>query len=114
MDASVEHGGGGLGPSPLEAFLSAAAGCSAMDVIGVLHKMRQDVTEYWIEIDYERAPEGTLPRPVTAITLIHHVKGNDLDKTMVARAVELSDRKYCTVIATLRTAPTVTSTYQIE
>jgi len=114
MDASLDSGGGGQGPTPVEAFLASAAGCSAMDVIAILQKMRQDVQEYWVEIEWVRGPEGVFPRPVTEVTLTHHVRGEDIDPDAVAKAVELSDVKYCTVIATLRTAPKVTSRFHVE
>jgi len=114
MDGKPEVGAEGEGPSPVEALLCSAAGCSAMDVLSILEKKRQKVRAYWIEVEWERGPEGVWPRPVTAITVRHHVQGEDIDPVAVARAVELSDTKYCTVIATLRSAPTVTSEFRIE
>jgi putative redox protein len=114
MDAHEDSGGEGRGPSPLETLLSAAAACSAMDVISILHKKKQVVTSYRIEVDGDRGPEGVYPRPYLALRVKHIVKGENIDPVAVARAVELSDTKYCTVLATLRQGPKVTSTWEIE
>jgi putative redox protein len=114
MDGHPESGGQGLGPTPMEALLAAAAACSAMDVVSILEKKRQNVTAYRIEIEGERPPEGEWPRPFTRLTVRHIVSGVGLDPAAVERAVELSDTKYCSVLATLRAAPDVTSSWQIE
>ncbi|MFN3684867.1 MAG: OsmC family protein [Fimbriimonadaceae bacterium] len=114
MDAYPESGGSNLGPTPLEAMLSSLAACSAMDVISILRKKKQNVTSYRVEVEGERGPEGQYPRPYLSLTVRHIVKGENLDPAAVARAVELSDTKYCTVISTLRAAPKVESVWQIE
>lgn len=114
MDAWEEDGGQQSGPTPVETLLSAIAGCSAMDVISILQKKRQVVTSYRIEVDGERGPRGVYPRPFLSITLRHIVKGENIDPAAVARAVELSDTKYCTVITTLRAAPEVKSEFVVE
>lgn len=114
MDAYPESGGSNLGPTPLEAMLSSVAACSAMDVISILHKKKQKVTGYRIEVDGERGPEGIHPRPYLKLVVRHVISGENLDPAAVARAVELSDTKYCTVISTLRQGPEVTSEWVIE
>ena len=114
IDSHPDHGGRLLGPTPVEALLSSIAACSAIDVLDILHKKRQKVTGYRVEVDGDRPPPGEYPRAFSAIRVRHIVQGEDLDPTAVARAVELSDTKYCTVITTLRAAPTVTSTWEIE
>jgi len=114
MDAYPESGGQGLGPTPFEAFMATLAACSAMDVISILNKKKQTVTSYRVEVDGERGPEGVYPRPFLSMTVKHILSGENLDPEAVKRAVELSDSKYCSVIATLRQAPTVTSEWQIE
>lgn len=113
MDAYPESGGQNLGPTPMEAFIAGAAACSAMDVIQILEKKRQKVTRYSIEIDGERTQEGVYPRPYTSITVKHIVEGDNIDPAAVAQAVQLSDEKYCSVIATLRATPTVKSIFEI-
>ncbi len=114
MDAYPEEGASSQGPTPLEALQSALAACTAMDVISILHKKKQAVTSYRIEVDGERGPENTYPRPFLSLTVRHIVKGHDLDPTAVKRAVELSDEKYCTVMSTLRQGPKITSEWVIE
>ncbi len=114
MDAHPESGGNNLGPTPLEAMLASMAACSAMDVISILRKKKQNVTSYRVEVEGERGPEGEYPRPYLSLRVRHIVKGENLDPAAVARAVELSDTKYCTVISTLRAAPKVESVWEIE
>ena len=114
MDSHVDFGGRNLGPSPVEAMLSAIAACSAIDVLSILEKKKQIVKSYRIEVDGDRIPPGEFPRPFTSIVIRHIVAGEDLDPAAVQRAVELSDEKYCSVIATLRAAPKITSEWKIE
>lgn len=114
MDTHPEMGGENLGPTPLEAFQAALAACSAIDVVSILHKKKQNVTAYRVEVSGERPPPGEFPRPFTSIRLTHIVCGVGIDPAAVARAVELSDQKYCSVSATLRQGPTLTSEWRIE
>ncbi len=96
------------GTSPVEALLGSLAACSAMDVISILEKKRQVVTSYRLEVSGERNPPGEWPRPFLTMHVKHLLSGPELDPVAVARAVELSDEKYCTVAATLRSAPKLT------
>lgn len=114
MDAYPDSGGNNLGPTPVEAFLSGLAACSAMDVISILKKKKQVVTSYRVEVEGERTQEGVYPRPFSSITVRHILQGENLDPVAVARAVELSDTKYCTVAATVRAAPDLKSVWEIE
>lgn len=114
LDALPDVGGSGAGPSPVETLLAAVGACAAMDVISILQKKRQNVTAYRVEIEGERVPPGTWPRPFLSIVVRHVVSGPDIDPAAVARAVQLSDEKYCSVISTLRQAPTVTSEWVVE
>ena len=114
MDAYPESGGHDEGPTPLETFLAGAAACSAMDVLSILQKKKLTVTSYRVEIDGERGPEGVYPRPYVSLRVKHVVKGEGIDDASVARAVELSDQKYCSVLATLRAAPQIESVWEIE
>lgn len=114
MDAYPESGGQNLGPTPMEAFIASGAACSAMDVIQILEKKRQRVKSYTIEIDGERTEEDVYPRPYVSIRVRHIVVGEGIDRDAVEQAVRLSDEKYCSVIATLRSAPTVESIYEIK
>ena len=114
IDSHPDHGGRLLGPTPVEALLSSIAACSAIDVLDILKKKRQVVTSYRVEVDGDRPPPGEYPRAFSAIRIRHFVKGENIDPDAVARAVELSDTKYCTVITTLRASPQITSTWEIE
>lgn len=86
--------------SPMQVLLAALGGCTGMDVVSVLKKMRQDVTGYRIEVDGVRATEH--PRVWTEITVRHIVQGNGLSREKVERAVQLSEEKYCSVAAMLK------------
>lgn len=113
LDAAAEAGGQGRGPRPLEMVLLALAGCTGMDVISILRKMRQDVTEYEVHVrGDERAPD--FPKVFTRITVEHVVRGRALSEASVAHAVELSATRYCPVSAMLRGTSQVTHTYRIE
>lgn len=114
MDSLPETGGTSKGPSPVEALLGAAAACSAMDVMSIMAKKRQVVTSYRVEIEGERDQAGQWPRPFLSIKLRHIIKGENIDPVAMARSVELSDEKYCTVLATLRAAPKIESEWVIE
>lgn len=113
MDSGPDSGGQGLGVSPVEAMLASAAACSGMDVVSILEKKRQKLTGYRIEVEGVRPEPGEWPRPFESITVTHFISGEDLDPAAVQRAVELSDEKYCTVVSTLRSAPTVTTKWEI-
>lgn len=113
MDAIPEEGEAGLGPSPVETLIGALAGCSAMDVVLILGKKKQTITDYRIEVEWDRGPTGVFPRPITAIRVRHLVKGENLDPDALARAVELSDEKYCTVATTLRMGTQISTSWEI-
>jgi putative redox protein len=113
LDSSVEHGGAGSAPTPMELVLLALAGCTGMDVIAMLRKMRQTVTGYEVRVSGdERAAEH--PRVYTAITVEHIVRGPALDDAAVARAVALSSTRYCPVSAMLGETARVTHMHRTE
>lgn len=114
MDANPEAGGQGLGPTPIEVLVASVAACSAIDVVSILQKKKQKVTAYRTEIEWERSPQGTYPRPILSIIVRHVVSGEAIDPAAVQHAVKLSDAKYCSVIATLRQSPAITSEYRVE
>jgi putative redox protein len=114
LDAIPEVGGENKGPTPVEALLGSIAACTAMDVISILRKKKQVVTSYTIEVTGERTEEGVYPRPFTSFTVKHILEGENLDPAAVARSVQLSDEKYCTVVSTLRLGPTVSTVWEIK
>ena len=93
MDASPEVGGRNLGARPMELLLMGTGGCSAIDVIHILRKARQSVTDCVVELDADRAPED--PKVFTAIRMKFIVTGKGLNPAQVERAVKLSKEKYC-------------------
>src|SRR5262249_2340379 len=95
MDATTDVGGQESGATPMELLLVALAGCTGMDVISILHKKRQQVTGYEIVAHGVRADEH--PKVYTQITVEHVVTGYHVNPAAVARAIELSESKYCGV-----------------
>lgn len=114
MDSVPEFGGSGRGPTPTEALIASLAACSGMDVISILQKKKQIVTGYRVTVTAERVDEDVHPRPFTEFTVRHILTGDNIDPGAVARAVELSDEKYCKVMATLRLGPEVKSVYEVH
>lgn len=98
-------------PTPMELLLIALGGCTGADVVGILEKKRQKVTGYEIEVRGERRAEH--PRIYTSIEVVHKLRGRNLDPKAVARAVELSETKYCSVSAMLAASATITARFEI-
>ena len=111
LDASVEHGGADLGFRPMELLLVGLAGCTAMDVISILRKKRQDVRGYTVAVSGVRAE--TNPMVFTEITVEHRVFGHELDPEAVRRAIELSESRYCGAGAMLGKTARLTHTFRI-
>lgn len=113
MDGPPDHGGRNLGVRPMEMLLLGLGGCSAFDVMSILTKARQAVTDCRVELDAERA-EG-VPSPFTKIHMQFVVTGKDLKETQVKRAVELSATKYCSASIMLEAAGVeITHSYEIK
>ena len=110
VDGAPEAGGRNIGMRPMELVLAGAAACTAFDVVWILRKARQPVTDCVVEAEAERAPVE--PKVFTRIHLRYRVAGKDLDMHHVERAVKLSKDKYCS--ATLMLAKTAEITYEIE
>lgn len=93
LDAAAHAGGQKRGPQPMEMLLVGLAGCTGMDVISILRKKRQDVTAYAVRVRGERAE--TDPKVFTQITVEHIITGHRISPEAAARAIELSETKYC-------------------
>lgn len=93
MDGPEDHGGRNVGARPMETLLIGMGGCASFDVVHILKKSRQDVTDCVTEIEAERADE--VPSVFTKIHLKFIVRGRNLKEKQVSRAVELSAEKYC-------------------
>jgi putative redox protein len=101
----------GSAPSPIELLLLALGSCTAVDVVSILKKKRQIVTDYRNRISGERREE--FPRSFTKMHVHHIITGFSVDEASVARAIELSEEKYCSVAATLRPTVKITSSFEI-
>jgi len=113
MDGPPDHGGRNLGVRPMEMLLLGLGGCSSFDVMSILTKARQSVTDCRVELEAERA-EG-IPSPFTKIHMQFVVTGKDLKETQVKRAVELSATKYCSASIMLEAAGVeITHSYEIR
>ena len=97
--------------TPMELQLVALGGCTAMDTISILRKMRQDVTAYDVRLTSERATEH--PRVFTSILMTHEIRGRDIVETNVHRAIELTMIRYCPVFAMLHPTVDVRERYEI-
>lgn len=100
-DIVLDDGRGDTGMRPSELIPIAVAGCTAMDVISILRKKRQDVSSYQIRASGEQREAP--PNAFTRIDIVHVLDGGMLDVEAVRRAIELSATKYCAVGATLST-----------
>jgi len=100
LDSRKEVGGSDSGVRPVELMAISTAGCTAMDVISILQKKRQQVTAFEVLAHVTRAQEH--PRKILKMVIEYEVSGVDIDPQAVERAVELSEEKYCSSIATLR------------
>src|SRR2546423_15080015 len=97
--------------TPMELLLLALGSCTGVDVISILKKQRQHVTDYRIEVSGERRAD--FPRSYTRLHVKHIVRGRGISEQAVARAIELSDTKYCSVAATLRGSAEIVTSYEI-
>jgi putative redox protein len=97
--------------TPMELLLVALGGCTAVDVISILKKKREQVTDYRVEVRGTRRDEH--PRAYTRIEVRHVVRGRGISEKAVASAIELSETKYCSVAATLRPGVELLTSYEI-
>lgn len=93
LGATPEVGGDDDGFRPMELIATGLAGCTAMDVISILNKKKQEVTEFKVKIHAKRANQH--PRVFTHITIEYHVTGHAINENAVVRAIELSAKRYC-------------------
>ncbi|MCH4248614.1 OsmC family protein [Acinetobacter populi] len=93
MDGSAEYGGQNRGARPMELILLGLGGCASFDIVTILKKSRQDITDVKCELQAERA--DTIPAVFTKIHLHFIVSGRAVKEKQVAKAVELSAEKYC-------------------
>ena len=102
MDADPEHGGKGKGPKPKPLMMVALAGCTGMDVVSILEKMRMPFDSLDISVTGDISEDH--PKRFTKMKLIYEVSGTGIDKSKVEKAVKLSKEKYCGVSASYEKA----------
>ncbi|MCC7365180.1 MAG: OsmC family protein [Dehalococcoidia bacterium] len=112
MDASPDVGGRDLGARPMEMVLMGAGGCSAIDVVHILRKARQDLVDCVVEVEAERAAED--PKVFTRIHMHYVVTGRGLNPAQVERAIRLSKEKYCSATIMLAQTAEVTADFEIR
>jgi putative redox protein len=112
VDTAPEVGGRNLGPRPMELVLMGTGACTAVDVVLILRKARQAVTNCVVELDGERANED--PKVFTRIHFHFVVTGRGLAAKQVERAVQLSRDKYCSATAMLAKTAEITSDFEIR
>jgi putative redox protein len=110
MDSQEESGGHNAGPKPMELILMGLAGCTGMDVISILDKMKVKYNDFRIEIEAEKATEH--PKVYTKIHLKYRIWG-DVSEDKLSTAIELSRTKYCSVRAMLSKAAEITDEHEI-
>ena len=112
VDANPDIGGRDLGPRPLELVLMGTAACSAVDVVLILRRSRQAITDCIVEIEGERATED--PKVFTKIHFHFIVTGKALAESHVERAIRLSKEKYCSATAMMAKTAEITTGYEIR
>ncbi len=111
MDGAPAAGGRNLGPRPMEMLLLGAGGCSSIDVIMILKKSRQAVSDCYVELEAERAE--TDPKVFTRIHMHFVVKGKDIKPEAVEKAVKLSAEKYCSASIMLGATAEMTHDFEV-
>lgn len=113
MDGPPDHGGQNKGPRPMEMMLLGLGGCTSFDVMNILKKSRQSVTDCETRIEAERSDE--VPSVFTRIHIHFVVSGDNLKENLVKRAVQLSAEKYCSASIMLeRGGVEITHDYEIK
>ena len=111
MDGPPESGGENLGVRPMEMLLLGVAGCTMIDVVTTLKKMRQDLSHLETKINAERATDH--PKVFTDIHIQFILKGQNLDEKKVDKAITLSAEKYCSASIMLGEMATITHDFEV-
>jgi len=112
MDGSPDAGGNYAGFRPMQMLLAAAGGCSAIDVISILKKQKQDLETLKVEVDGNRVQKSTYSE-FDKINL-HFILSGNLEESKVEKAISLSVNKYCSVSKALQPQAEITYSYEIE
>jgi putative redox protein len=112
LGADPSVGGDNDGFRPVELFAIGLGGCTAMDVISILRKKRQDVTAFEVQVHADRAEEH--PKVFTHVVVEYHLTGHDIDEKAVVRAIELSSTRYCPAQGMLKQVVPIELVYHIH
>ena len=111
MDGPPTAGGRNLGPRPMEMLLIGTGGCTAFDVVSILKKSRQAISDCYVELTAERAE--TEPKVFTKIHMHFVVKGKDIKQEAVEKAIKLSAEKYCSASIMLGQTAEITHDFEV-
>jgi len=111
MDGPPDSGGRNMGVRPMEMVLLGMGGCTAFDLVLILQRQRQQVIDCRVELDADRADD--VPKVFTRIHVHYVVTGKGLDDKKIARAVEMTAEKYCSVSIMLAQSVDITHDYEI-
>ncbi|MEO8003448.1 MAG: OsmC family protein [Betaproteobacteria bacterium] len=111
MDGAPEGGGRNIGPRPMETMLVGTGGCTAYDVVTILKKARQDISNCVVDIDADRAP--TDPKVFTRIHFHFTITGRNVKRESVERAIHLSAEKYCSASIMLGKTAEISHDFEI-
>lgn len=111
LDGPPEAGGRNTGIRPMECLLIGLGGCTAFDVVTILKKARQPITDCVVEIEADRAEKP--PKVFTHIRIKYRVIGSGLQESQVKRAITLSTEKYCSATIMLKSAANITHEFEI-
>ena len=112
LDASEKVGGENRGPRPKPLMLAALAGCTGMDVVSILKKMRVEVEDFNVSVEGDLTEEH--PKQFSKMHVIYEFKGKDLPMEKLQKAINLSEERYCGVSATYRQAMEITSEIKVS
>ena len=112
MDAAEKVGGENGGPRPKTLMLAALAGCTGMDVVSILKKMRVEVEDFNVSVEGDLTEEH--PKQFSKMHVIYEFKGKDLPMDKLKKAVSLSEERYCGVSATYHQAMKITSEIKVS
>jgi putative redox protein len=111
MDTEEKHGGEYAASKPMELILMSLGGCTGMDVVSILNKMKVHLNDFSIDVSAEQAED--FPKVFTKIHIAYRFFGKQIDEEKVKRAIELSRTKYCSVSAMLSQSVQINYSYQI-
>jgi putative redox protein len=112
MDVSKEHGGEGSAFGPMQLLLAALGGCTGTDIVGILRKQRQQLTDLEIIVSGEHVAD--YPKVYSKVNVEYRLKGVNLKGKGVRQAIQLSEDKYCSVGATIKKTAKLSHSYAIQ